>query len=200
MSISKLSAMSRQTIGALEEMDIVEMLGEPRRGIEVRPRSIRGSLPLSRSTTWTAAPAVPKCTRVPLESSGRWFGSRPQSVMSRAAMRQHVLDQRAGKAEPPVLAPHRPGAGHDLDPRGAARWQARSPPAPPAPRRGSAPSPSAVSGLYCPPAIPGRTGRSSSASGAARNATRAVRPPARRARAGALVSPTAVILTTPSFV
>ena len=69
--------------------------------------------------------------------------------------RQHVLDQRARKADAPVIALNRPGPGQDLHPRGRGLAQARSAPAPPSALSWICAIPASVRGLYCPPGMPG---------------------------------------------
>ena len=92
----------------------------------------------------------------------------------------HVLDQRGGKPQPPVIAQDRARRGHDLDPAFGGLATGPRPPARPSRRRGCARRRPRFMGVYCPPSRPGRTGRLSSASGAARRGTRAARPPPRR--------------------
>jgi hypothetical protein len=86
-----------------------------------------------------------------------WVAGMQRDVARRH--RQHILDQRARKADAPVIALNRPGRRSASPPR----W-----------RRLAQPdllqrlqrrcmdlgcTPASVSGLYCPPGMPGRTGR-----------------------------------------
>ena len=135
------------------------------------------------STICTAAPAVPKCTREP-DRCRSCFGSRACSVMPRAATASISSTSARGNRMRPSSPKIAPAPVSNSTPDGGA-WDR--------PICSSASSaaawicaiPASVSGRYCPPSIPARTGRTSSAKGAARMATRASRPPERRDRAGA---------------
>jgi hypothetical protein len=141
---------------ALVEMDVVQIVDQPRRIIQI----LRGGF------------AVVQRDRID-DMHGRPGGAvvdvgagQMQVMLGVAGMQrdvaggdgQHVLDQRARKADAAVIALDRPRFGQDLRRPRAGPGKGRSVPARPARRRGSAATPASVRGLYWPPGMPGRTG------------------------------------------
>lgn len=177
MSMSKLSATSRQTIGRWKKWTLSRAWVS--RAASYRSRAVESRYSrLSTSTTCTAAPAVPKWTLVP-DRCRSYFGSRAHSVMSRAACVSMSSTSARGKrsrpssprtAPAPVMI-SMPDCGASASPICSSASSAAS-----CIRH----MPVSLSGRYWPPCRPGRTGRISSANGEARRILRAARPPERR--------------------
>ena len=157
--------------GALEEMHIVERVGDPRRVIEV----LRGGF-ADLGPILDVRPHVPQAprpcrsaTRVPVRSRSN-FGSRAQSVgcpwrRLPACPSTSARGKRIRPSSPRIA----PGAGQDLDARWRGLRTGRWFPAHRALPRGCAAHWPQSAAEYCPPLMPGRIGLRFSASGAVAN-------------------------------
>ena len=140
--------MSRQTIGALEEVDVVEPLREPRRLVQVR----RGGVAVVAPSPRPRRAPPPRRSRsgpgVPFRCRS-CFGSRPCSVMPRAALASMSSTSARGKRMRPSSPCTAPAPVRISTPEGGAL---EAPPAPArrAPPGGCAPRPPSVSGLVLP--------------------------------------------------
>jgi hypothetical protein len=108
--------------GALEEMHIVERMGEPRRVIKI----LRGGfavapvLDIDHMHRRTGCAEMHPCSRQ-VEIEFRVPAKQHEIPLGHC---QHVFDQGTRKPDPPVITEDGPGLGHDFDARGRSLRQA----------------------------------------------------------------------------
>ena len=100
---------------ALEEVDVVEMLRQPRRVVEILRGGIAVFARLHVDDMHRRARRAVMHPRAREEKVVFFFAPVQRDVARRDG--QHVLHQRAGEADAPVVAEDRAGTGQDLDAR-----------------------------------------------------------------------------------
>ena len=108
--------------GPLEEMHVVERMGDPRRVIKV----LRGGIAIGVRLQIDDMHRRARRTEMDI-SAGQVQIMLRIAAKKREVTRgkgQHVLDQRTGKAKPPVIALNCARAGHDFHARGRGLRQA----------------------------------------------------------------------------